>query len=183
MLTKKDDMLRLLPMTHELSTSVVINNDICLGDGTFGIVTLGHFQTLDVPCAIKSGKNMHHFNPYFEDRVLQRLSGYSYFPYVLGVLASKSLVMELLAEKKMNNGMFPIYLEKCRFTMPVWIKICIRIAEAIKHMHYCNILHNDIKSNNILLKIVNDQDVFPKICDFGKATHTKKPPKYNLSDK
>ena len=99
-LTKKDDMLRLLPMTHELSTSVVINNDICLGDGTFGIVTLGHFQTLDVPCAIKSGKNMHHSNPYFEDRVLQRLSGYSYFPYVSGVLASKSLVMELLAKKK-----------------------------------------------------------------------------------
>ena len=50
-------------------------------------------------------------------------------------------------------------------------------------MHYCNILHNDIKSNNIILKIVNDQDVFPKICDIGKATHTKKPLKYNLSDK
>ena len=78
---------------------------------------------------------------------------------------------------------FPIYSEKCRFTLPVWIKICIRIAEAIKQMHYCNILHNDIKSNNILLKIVNDQDVFPKICDVGKATHTKKPPKYNLGDK
>ena len=43
-------------------------------------------------------------------------------------------------------------------------------------MHYC-------KSNNIILKIVNDQDVSPKICDFGKATHKKKPLKYNLSDK
>ena len=88
MLTKKDDMLRLLPMTHELSTSLVNNNDICLGQGTFGIATLGHFQTLDFPCAIKSGKNMHHFDPYFEARVLRRLSGSSYFPYVFGDLAS-----------------------------------------------------------------------------------------------
>ena len=104
---------------------------------------------------------MHHFNPYFEARVLQRLSGSSFFPYVFGVLASKSLVMELLAEKKDEQWHVPtIYSEKSRFTMPEWIKICIQIAEAIKHMHYCNISHNDIKSNNIILKIVNDQDVF-----------------------
>ena len=186
MLTKKDDMLKLMPMTHELSESVVDNKNISLGEGTFGIVTVGHFHTLNVPCAIKSGKDIRHFNPYFEARVLQNLSGSRFFPYVFGVMSSKSLVMELIAEKKVDGQWHvpTIYSEKSRFTMPVWNRICMQVSEAIKFMHNANILHNDIKSNNIILKVMNkDEDICPKICDFGKATHKMKPLQYNLTDK
>ena len=77
-----------------------------------------------------------------------------------------------------------VYSEKLRFTMSVWNRICIQVSEAIKFMHYSNILHTDIKSNNIILKVMNkDEDICPKICDFGKATHKMKPLQYNLTDK
>ena len=41
------------------------------------------------------GKDSRHFNAVFEARVLQRLAGCEYFPYVFRVFAQK-LVMELI---------------------------------------------------------------------------------------
>ena len=65
-----------------------------------------------------------------------------------------------IAEKKLMWHMPTIYSEKLRFTMSVWNRICIQVLEAIKFMHYSNIQHNDIKSNNIILKVMNkDEDI------------------------
>ena len=43
--------------------------------------------------------------------------------------------------------------------------IAMAIAHGMMHLHELNIIHRDLKSLNILL----DEDLYPKICDFGIA--------------
>ena len=40
-----------------------------------------------------------------------------------------------------------------KLTSADWNVICFSLASAIKHMHLKNLLHNDLKSNNVSLKL------------------------------
>ena len=43
-----------------------------------------------------------------------------------------------------------------KLTSADWNIICFSLASAIKYMHIKNLLHNDLKSNNVLLKLRNN---------------------------
>lgn len=63
-----------------------------------------------------------------------------------------------------------------------WVIVCHMMMQAIVHMHSNGLLHNDIKSNNILLKQSDADDSFiPKIIDMGKATSRVLPEIYKLT--
>lgn len=44
------------------------------------------------------------------------------------------------------------------------------IARGLAHMHQRDIVHRDIKPNNILLCVGANNTIIPKLCDFGSAT-------------
>jgi len=46
-----------LPNQSTLSANVIVESEEILGEGTFGVVKVGFYQTLGVKCAIKAGKN------------------------------------------------------------------------------------------------------------------------------
>ena len=76
-LVKQPQLLEYLPNHTVLSEEVVNINDQVQGEGSFGIVKLGFFKTLDVHCAVKTAKNIKHnlFNAVREARVFEVLQG------------------------------------------------------------------------------------------------------------
>ena len=56
-----------------------------------------------------------------------------------------------------------------KLTSADWNLICFSLASAVKYMHLKDLLHNDLKSNNVLLKLRNIVWL-AKLPDMGKAT-------------
>ena len=186
----KEDKLSFLASRQRscphLSESVVKFpvSEVILGEGVYGKVKVAHFMTLNIPIAIKIGKNTS-FSALSEARILQRLSGNQCFPYVFGVF-NNMLAMELVAKhdgskyvpltlhEKVNQKDYPPH--------SYWLSICYQLSKAVHYMHGCGILHNDLKGDNVLLQERDDFCV-PKITDFGKATHVHNPAVYSLTEK
>ena len=49
------------------------------------------------------------------------------------------------------------------------ISIIKLLSEAIQYMHKNRVLHNDIKTDNVMVYEVNEHDLQPILIDFGKA--------------
>lgn len=173
-------LLKSLPNHSILNKdSVEVLNDV-LGEGTFGIVRLGFFKKLNIKCAVKAGK-LKQFDAKFECQILQRCQGSLYFPYCYGVF-DNMMVLELIMEEgevktiysaKMNNEL----------NENAWTKVCRNLTEAVHYLHANGLLHNDIKSNNVLLKKDLLSNYYPKLIDMGKVTTRIDPYVYRLTSK
>ena len=109
---------------------------------------------------------------------MQSLTGCEYFPNVFGVFDRK-LVMDLItcADDKVVN--VSSMQKENKLTSPNW-NICFSLVSATKYMHLKHLLHNDLKSNNILLKLRNNVWM-PKLTDTGKFTLKSNPETYSRS--
>ncbi len=56
-------------------------------------------------------------------------------------------------------------LKKCRLPLKTVLEIAVQLADGLQHAHSHNIVHCDIKPQNILI----DKQMHPKIADFGIA--------------
>ena len=161
------------------SDAVTIYNQT-IGKGTFSVVSIGHIKTIDSFCAVKEGKHSRHFNAIFEARVLQSLTGCEYFPYVLGVFHGKS-VTEIISCEHNKVVTFSSMQKVNTLTSADWNVIRFSLASAVKYMHLKNLLHNDLKSNNVLLKLRNNVWI-SKLADMGKVNSKSNPGTYKLSN-
>ncbi|KAL4513022.1 hypothetical protein ABPG72_017707, partial [Tetrahymena utriculariae] len=85
--------------------------------------------------------------------------------------------------KDLNNQIYVVYeFEKCQCTLQNFLdrtlidgekedqklSICHQIMASINYLHHFDIIHNDIKPENYLV-VINDQDIIVKLSDFGLA--------------
>ena len=66
----------------------------------------------------------------------------------------------------------------------IWVHLCAQLLEAMKYLHEeANILHNDIKSNNVLVAQSNGDQFHYQVVliDFGKATSIEESKRYHLT--
>ena len=55
-----------------------------------------------------------------------------------------------------------------------WNKILWDTADALQHVHEAGYVHNDLKSNNVVLEKREDDKLHPVIIDFGKSVEIEK---------
>ena len=167
---------------NELTGDVVDISENVIGEGSFGIVKTGTLKSLNLECAIKVGKN-NLFDAKLEYKILQACSGSMYFPFAFGVLNKDKLVMELIDSG--FGGSKTVFAAKAEnlLSQDEWTSFCRGLAEALYFLHSRNLLHNDIKSNNILIKTGVNGTIYPKMIDMGKVTTRLAPHQYRLTQK
>lgn len=141
-----------------------------LATGGMGEILLGHDDGLDRPVAIKrlraevsqDSRKRHRFQR--EARLTARLD-HSAIVRVYDLVVEgtvENIVMEYVEGKNLRfllkGGPFPVHYGLC---------LAIEIADGLAHAHDRNIVHRDLKSENILVTA----DAHAKITDFGIAKH------------
>ena len=163
----------------ELSADLLEISEEIIGQGTFGCVKLGKMKQLAIKCAVKSSRPKYekYFDAQIEASYLHLLQGSKFVPYLFGTY-QKMLVMEYLNFN--NDGPLTLYKAKMNANLDQneLTLICYQLTEALFFIHKNGIIHNDLKSNNVLLR----SNLCPVIVDFGKATLRTQPEEYNLTD-
>ncbi|MCD8175491.1 MAG: Stk1 family PASTA domain-containing Ser/Thr kinase [Phascolarctobacterium sp.] len=139
-----------------------------VGGGGMGEVYLAHDMLLDRDVAIKmlrnqfmeDGELLEQFRR--EARSAARLR-HSYIINIYDVISDENgqyIVMEYV-----EGVTFKEFLAENggKLSVPVVLELGTRLAEALEHAHRHNIIHCDIKPQNILIS----KDLDPKISDFG----------------
>ena len=162
-----------LPLTI-LPDSVQQLNGPLIGKGRFGTVRVGVFKKLNLKVAIKKISNMSKDDVTAEAQVTAYLSEHPAFPYCFGILNDDEIILQLFGmECVISNSKTINMCYGSLFTNSEWLVLINQLFEAVIFMHRKKILHNDIKSNNIM---VDFKDMQLKVIDFGKATLTSAKP-------
>ncbi|XP_069360691.1 serine/threonine-protein kinase D1 isoform X2 [Maniola hyperantus] len=156
----------------EMAQLYQIHPDEVLGSGQFGIVYGGMHRATDRPVAIKVIDKLRFPTKQEaqlknEVAILQNLShpGVVNLERMFETPERIFVVME-----KLKGDMLEMILshEKGRLTERITKFIVAQILVALKHLHEKNIVHCDLKPENVLL---STDETFPqvKLCDFGFA--------------
>jgi serine/threonine protein kinase len=74
------------------------------------------------------------------------------------------LVMEYSPLGTLNN-----FLDKKKPSLALKKQLCLDVANGLKALHVCRILHSDVKSENVLVFRSEEGGVLAKVSDFGSA--------------
>lgn len=166
------------------------DEDAYIGRGSFAVVKLQSFRGLKV--AVKELLPRTLLTDVFrEASILIKLS-HPYVPYLFGVCTREKpyrIVMQFEGVVECDR---PLTLQeavlKKRITSGViWLKLCAQLMEGLRYLHEeVEILHNDIKPNNILISETGTVQsstctLSVVLIDFGKASLLDQGKKYYLS--
>ncbi|WP_405378934.1 Stk1 family PASTA domain-containing Ser/Thr kinase [Phascolarctobacterium sp.] len=139
-----------------------------IGYGGMAEVFLAHDTLLDRPVAVKMLRDQ-----FIGDKELleqfqreAKSAARLVHPYIINIYdvvsvgASQYIVMEYVDGVTLKE-----YMQEHKLGMNAVLEIGVRLADALQHAHNHNIIHCDIKPQNILL----DKNMNPKIADFGIA--------------
>ena len=157
--------------------------DKYIGSGQFGTIQLGRIKSLDIVVAAKIQNNEKSVSKQallVEVISMLSLSGHVNFPFCFGLLKNGTILMEYLgkfASNAIHTWPNLSQVSKSRhLNVPNFIFVCKNILEAVIFIHKKQILHNDIKADNV---VVSDYRVV--LIDFGKVTAIKQPIVYNIT--
>ena len=156
---------------------VTINNDE-IGKGQFGTVKTALLHKLGITVVAKILDGNFPKKAIFAEAIVGlTLSGHKNFPFCFGLLGNNIILMEYFRVPR-NNLMetCPTFSQRLRAGIKAHeLKfICSGIIDGIAYMHSKHLLHNDIKSDNIIIADA------VKIIDFGKTTLVSRPLVYNV---
>ena len=156
-------------------------------EGTFGSIQIVQSQQENDLKLVKKSLNpllTSRLAAKCEAKILNLLSSHPRFPKFYGTLGTHGLVMENLGEwvdGKYVSWTVHSYMKN--FTFEQCIVVARQVCEGFIHLHDIGILHNDIKSNNIVVQLLASTSIRVVIIDFGKATMKSSPDVHNLSAK
>ena len=139
-----------------------------IGYGGMAEVFLAHDQLLDRNVAVKMLRDQ-----FLEDSELleqfrreAKSAARLVHPYIINIYdvvsegSNQYIVMEYVDGVTLKE-----YMQEHKLSLNTVLEIAVRLADALQHAHSHNIIHCDIKPQNILI----DKNMNPKIADFGIA--------------
>ena len=159
----------------EINPVEIVRTEKSLGSGTFGVCYLAYYRNITV--AVKEyrmkSKSMDEVKCELlhEARMINHLGDHRNVPLLFGAVTKGKqlqLVTQFHGEKGQSVTLSTAFKKK-KLDKPQWLYILKRICKGLSHVHNRQILHNDLKSNNVLLEKQMESQWNPVIIDFGKA--------------
>ena len=152
-----------------------------IGTGTFGSCYLARFRGLRVVQKVFRERNNISVEKLrkeaaYEARVVQRLGDHPGIPLLFGVMLQQPLVALVFQFHGDNDRSLTLYKaakEKLFTKNQVWTRVLTDVAVALDHIHGCGFIHNDLKSNNVVVE-EREGHPSPVIIDFGKSVLAEK---------
>ena len=155
--------------------------------GTFGKINIVKLTNLDNVLAsqkVISLETSSEADILAELKIMHAVSGHRLFPYCYGYVKPNLLISQYLGEFSEIDCPLVHTIRNCMGSSKLgkyqWVSVAAQVIEGIQFLHALMILHNDIKSDNVILCGSTLTNV--KIIDFGKATLITNPVVYNLSE-
>lgn len=168
-------------LIKQINPTEIVNANKFLGSGTFGTCHLAHYRGILV--AVKEFKSRRSRpdkdvkrEVLNEARMISHLGDHRGLPLLFGVITKSTpfrLVTQFHGDKIQSLTLYKA-MKRVELDKPCWLRILRGIIEALSHVHSKDILHNDLKSNNIVLE-KRGKDWNPVIIDFGKARFISNP--------
>lgn len=146
-----------------------------LGDGSFGIVYKAYDNWLQRMVALKVMRPELMSNAKLRQRFLResRAAARLNHPCIVRVLeASESTTAIWQVCDLVDGAPLSAHLQETRLDVATAVRIVRDLADAISHAHACNVLHRDIKPDNILLDCHPNENLelaTARLTDFGLA--------------
>lgn len=164
----------------EIDPSLVVRSEKFLGSGSFGNCYLAYYR--DVVVAVKEYKKGKCSLDYLkrevrhEAKMINQLDDHRGVPLLFGIVTKSEPLLLITKFHGMKQKSYTLYalIKKKKLEKPTWVIILKNLVDALDHIHSCGILHNDLKSNNVVLEY-RDQQWNPVIIDFGKARYITDP--------
>ena len=162
-----------------LSERYIINFNDCIGVGFYSKVFKGFDKKYNRNCALKlfNLKDIEKGNKsdYFQESIKKEI-------FILKKCKCNNVV-ELYDYFETEDNYFVLVLELCDYDLKKFVydnkeyqgnlnfiqSIFIELNNAFKKLRERNVVHRDIKPQNILIKFENKK-IIPKLCDFGIST-------------
>ncbi|MBI5535030.1 MAG: protein kinase [Deltaproteobacteria bacterium] len=143
-----------------------------LAEGGMGVVYVARHRLVDRPCAVKIMSATHSRNKVVRERFRREAKAAQQLahPNIIEIFDQGEtddgmpyLVMELLEGEPLSE-----VLKRGPMQLPVALPILIQIARALARAHDFDVIHRDLKPDNIFIRIDGTQSTV-KLLDFGIA--------------
>ena len=152
-----------------------------IGSGTFGTCFLATYRGIKVVVKeykekVQGGSTSKlQREAINEAQIISQLGDHPGIPFLIGVMLKKlvSLWLKFHGDGEESLTVYKAAKEGKIKEESQWKEILWHIADALQHIHHCSFIHNDLKSNNVVLE-TKDGRKKPVIIDFGKSVKEEK---------
>lgn len=159
---------------REIDPCLIVRSEKFLGCGSFGNCYLAHYRDILVAVkefkAEKFGRDNMKKEVRNEAKMISHLEDHRGVPLLFGIV-TKSEPLRLITKFHGRKDMcvtLSNLIKKKKLDKPTWLGILKDTIKALDHIHSGGILHNDLKSNNVVME-QREQEWNPVVIDFGKA--------------
>lgn len=159
----------------EINPVEIVRTEKSLGCGTFSVCYLAYYRSIMV--AVKEyrmkSKSVDEVKRELlhEARMINHLEDHRNIPLLFGAV-TKGEQLKLVTQfhgQKGQSVTLSMAFKKKKLDKPQWLNILKGICKGLSNVHNGQILHNDLKSNNVVLEKQKEVQWNPVIIDFGKA--------------
>lgn len=155
-------------------------SDEPIGSGTFGNVFLAEYRGMKV--AVKemkgkdgSNKETEHCRQevLHEANILMNLGDHPNLPFLFGICTKHqpfSIVLQFHGTGNKSLTLHKVLRNKL-MNMKRTATVFKELAETLHYIHNKGLLHNDLKTNNVIMHCGEQGNFFPVIIDFGKSKY------------